>query len=487
VFITELIEKCPEAFLGKIKRKRKGFVPFSIKEEGIDLFIFVGFEKKILEHYPDKKIIFLEPDPGVMLGCDCKDVIFLSEDYTQVIKELVWKYALKKKQFFCHPEIDRAYFNKLKAFYEKTELGRHLSISDVSDFGIRAFRNICENLSFFSSMKNGKRLHHAFKDVPAVICGAGPSIKDQIQKIEKLKDKALIFAGGSALNVFAKEKTLPHFGGSVDKIAPFDKFKEHFGYLIPFFVQLRANAENLSLVNDPIVFGESNKNLFEVFLEECFSISSFSSGWCVGNFLTQVASFLGCDPIILVGMDFSYPKDQKYADSRKSSKPVVTQNDFIMAKAWVKEFANSSSNTVINASKSYGGDSKLIDMTLDQVIESVLTKTFDLSGMVHQKINQQENDLLIEEKKVLVRLLKSLNNCEKIINTFYKKNKLCREKLEQEIAYRYIISPIWNIFAPIIVSYSEDKKKRGFEKKIQETLFFQRIIKLYITEIARFV
>jgi hypothetical protein len=80
------------------------------------------------------------------------------------------------------------------------------------------FRNFIENSRFLSSSYYGNPLKGVFRNVPAVVCGAGPSLEESIATLKTLENKALLIAGGSAITALSYHGIMPHFGVAVDPI-----------------------------------------------------------------------------------------------------------------------------------------------------------------------------------------------------------------------------------------------------------------------------
>ncbi len=57
---------------------------------------------------------------------------------------------------------------------------------------------------------------NATHGTPAVICGAGPSLKASAPALKELERRALIFAGGSTLSALKSLGVIPHFGIALD-------------------------------------------------------------------------------------------------------------------------------------------------------------------------------------------------------------------------------------------------------------------------------
>ena len=65
--------------------------------------------------------------------------------------------------------------------------------------------------SFFAGGLKGK-----FKNIPAIICGAGPSLQSSIPLLKQLEDRALIIAGGSTIAALSNQGVQPHLGIALD-------------------------------------------------------------------------------------------------------------------------------------------------------------------------------------------------------------------------------------------------------------------------------
>lgn len=505
--LNTIIERFPQIapnllFSSKSLKRKAGvyFLPHRIEKE--DLIICLGIDESLYEKLQtwlssSKALVFLEEDKRVVLSLSEKilqdervKIHLIEGEDTRQIQKIVWEHISSEHFFVCHPELENQPIHKfVKEALYRYQLGKHLSISDVSDFGIKVFKNILHNHKSLEESKNGVGLENSFKKIPAIVCGAGPSLRDEIKKIKNIQNKALILAGGAALNVLAKEGIEPHFGGGVDKAAPFIKFQEHLGFLSPFFFQMRMSKENLSLIHhEPICFGEASGALFSKLLEENHSLKPFSSGWCVGNFLSQIAVFMGCDPIIFIGMDFSYTQGNKYGEgSDHYGNKRIVQKDFEMAIDFTESLAKKHQDRLfINASRPYEKSSFLKEFSFTEAFNKYLQKEFDLDGLIHQNI--QECKSVIFNESLLEKLQISFLECKKLLAEGIEKYLSIEKKLKEEFSFQYIISPIWQVYTPLIFSKIH-RENRGIKiekiKKIHEYLFFQRVIDIYIKEITR--
>lgn len=78
------------------------------------------------------------------------------------------------------------------------------------------FENLFLNFKRLPEVFWGNQLKNRFTDIPAIVCGAGPSLSKDIDYLYSLDNRALIFAGGSAITALSKHNICPHFGVAVD-------------------------------------------------------------------------------------------------------------------------------------------------------------------------------------------------------------------------------------------------------------------------------
>lgn len=245
-----------------------------------------------------------------------------------MISQIAW-FAVQKKM------------HAIGSFKEEITLhhtAANLLLSEAADFQNSILKNAKENNRPF---RRGLELKGAFKGIPALVIGAGPSLEKNAHLLRHFEDKALLFAGGTALNLIDVE---PHFAASIDANAPSDLFKKHPFKKTPFCYQARMNRENYSLLEgERILFPDGFSHAINWLYDE---EKPFDSGWTVGNFLTAIALHLGCSPIIFVGMDLCYQEGRKYAhlkidmpDNLIQQNGVWTQSDFLMAARWTEQLA----------------------------------------------------------------------------------------------------------------------------------------------------
>jgi hypothetical protein len=358
---------------------------------------------------------------------------------------------------------------------EKAHLAANLLLSDAADGGCFLAKHACSRKN--RPVRDGLKLRGAFSHIPAIIVGAGPSLEKNGHLLQSFQDKALIFAGGSALNRLTAE---PHLIASIDKEAPTREFKQHPFSETPFCFQSRMNPDNFSLVHgEAILFPDSHFR----FLNEG---DGFDGGWTVGTFLVSLATLMGCDPIILVGMDYCYKGGRKYAGGQAcqasnlveavaaDGSKVWTQPDWLMAKEWLEDWARGHpERRFLDATEGGLGFSLPIEPTLLSKISIDMKR--DLREIVHRAVMA----LSLAPPMDWESWKKSLEKCGKIAAAALFG---VEEEFEGEQAYETLLLPLWRIWSPVMIRALESDPHPD-KVKINRLLFFQQVIQEHLNAI----
>lgn len=384
-------------------------------------------------------------------------------------------------------------FFKFKEDFHYKALTVNFICSEFLHQSSAASRNLYKNLNRLDRTKIFSTPNSPFKNYPAIICGAGPSIEKQLPQLNELKDKALIFAGGSAVNALTSYGILPHFGGTVDpNEAQLDRMQKQHGYSVPFLFSSRTHREVLSKLHGELVYLPYEIGYYKIhtWIHEEFSITPIPShdGISIPHVLMSIATLLGCAPIIFVGLDRAFTNKQLYTPGiipeNQLSKIDPSSSKFLKEKdingeealtkwEWVAEakmqskFVYKHSETqFINATEGGLPIEGAQLMSLKDASSKYLRRSFDAEAKVHYFIQSiikpslSKNKLTSFFKKVnkslshtipltelmlnhLTRLIESLNKSEEgKVSVLARSIKASRKKLEEEPAYKYILSPL---------------------------------------------
>ncbi len=366
-------------------------------------------------------------------------------------KEIAWSFVMRKMAFIPLEEC-----TLFQEALKRHHLAAGLLLSEVADWGVTALRNARANQV---EHRLGMDLKGAFSGIPALIIGAGPSLRGQSPLIKEFERRALIFASSSALDALDVE---PHFAGAIDSTAP--PWKRRLDSQTPFCYQSRMNPNNLAFVDGPkLLFPDSSSSAINWLQGEEVL---FDGGWTVGNFLTAVAQHMGCDPIVFVGMDFCYVQQKKYANGDPQEMahlvqngPFLTQRDWIMAADWMQQLPG-----------------RLIDTSFDGML--ALPKRDLLSVLRECTV---EWDLRQKVQTTIARLPKlqsetrwpeweeSLQRCQHHA-----------DDLEQEPAYQHLLLPLWTVWRPVFAREVAVDPKQTLS--MHQRVFFQQVLQEHLQD-----
>lgn len=443
--------------------------------EGVEVLYVVGVglgyayeaAKTWLHDDCKRQLVFLEDDLSVLYHLfetplasalleDPQATIRYSKDLTddkQLSDWLCWDFVSKPIYVTALPSYMR-YRTELV-----TELGNKLgfdhhrlneAVEEYLDYGVSYFRNFYANVLSLHESYLGDGLFGQFANVPAVICGAGPSLQHALPLLGQLNGRALIFAGGSAINALNAAGQQPHFGAGVDPNSPqYQRYITQSAYEVPFFYRLRLNHQALQLLHGPRLYltgsgGYQTAALFEAALG--LEGEELDEGHNIVNFCTSIACALGCNPIIFVGLDLAYTGMKAYApgvvhqDSVDEQhivtnsgidraavmrtdvhgKPIYTLWKWIAESEWLSQFAAEHPDvTFLNCTGAGLGIAKVENREFARVIEEMALKQYDLEGMIWAAIQQSKlpEDTQDRLREVWEELDASLGRCVEKLGT----------------------------------------------------------------------
>lgn len=369
-------------------------------------------------------------------------------------------------------------------------------------FGCGYLQNFYPNVFLLPNSRPADKMYQRFKNVPAIICGAGPSLHKNLATLEKLKDRALIFAGGTAMNAVNANGFVPHFGIGIDPNPDqLTRLITNTAFEAPYFYRNRLNHDGLSLIHgDHLYVNGSVGYGITKWLEEKLDIAGpdVSEGCNVINFSLSIAAEMGCSPIILVGVDLAYSNEESYAPGvlnhpihmrRDHFKTKNTSEELIVRKdihglpvytlwKWVMEsywfsgyFSNHPSIQLINATEGGIGFFGIPNIPLEDVALNFLREQYDFSGLVHAEIQRCSMPPSVDRKTIFMRMKELLNGlevCENKITTILEQLDQCascsvdsddildsaalesRLSLQEEMAYIHFLKAFDEAFMRVL-------------------------------------
>lgn len=342
--------------------------------------------------------------------------------------------AAYKKKF-------RSRFYRLRLKLRRLSTVHHAIFQEEHYYNL-FFKNLLPNFQRMDLSFNGNGMEGRFEGIPAVICGAGPSLESDLKALRDLTGKGLIFAGGSAITALSNQGITPHFGVAIDpNFEEVHRFKASSAFELPLFYAARLHPKVFETFNGPHgylhtqtggpaeLWLEDQLNLKFPPLRAGFTLEALS----VTTTAIELAATLGCNPIILVGVDLAFTNNQAYTsgvvtspgaflkerqkETRASErlltrkdifgKPIHTLVKWVMESTAIATFAKKNPDIqLLNATSGGLGFEGVPNVCLSDMS---FPHPRDLYGMVHQMIETHPMPVSLSEiDRRLFSLKKSL-------------------------------------------------------------------------------
>ncbi|GIM45497.1 hypothetical protein DNHGIG_10460 [Collibacillus ludicampi] len=276
-------------------------------------------------------------------------------------------------------------------------------------FGDQWVRNILANLPDIMRAGRLEDLHNCFKDKPAILVSAGPSLNKNIHLLKDIGDRALIVCVDTAYRALQKEGIVPHLLITVDGSHLNYKHFEGVDYSnIPLVMEMSVHEEIVKHHKGPKAV-ICSINDFTPWLEEAFGDDlkalAMPTGGSVATTAFSVIEYMGCDPLIFVGQDLSYPGGQAYAagtrfenlstdeiQKRRELIPIkdiygndiFTTHDYLVYLKWFEGRMYSGKRTYINATEGGALYNGVKIMTLQEAIARYCREVLPIHEMMEK-------------------------------------------------------------------------------------------------------
>ncbi|NGX34143.1 MAG: hypothetical protein K1060chlam1_00492 [Candidatus Anoxychlamydiales bacterium] len=371
-------------------------------------------------------------------------------------------------------------FEILKENILKNSLINFFSTHD-SLYSHRLFKNFIKNLDKLKSSFLVNKFKDKFKNKPAIILGAGPSLNYSYEKLKTFSNKALIIAGGSAITSLTNQNIEPHLAVAIDpNFEEFKRLKDSVSFQAPILYSTRVNFGVFNTFNGPRGYIKAGIcSFFEVWLEKELEIlgkylktKPDNMAMSVTTICLSLAKLFGCNPIIIDGVDLAFSENKNYASSitqnnnldknqkdigdqpivlkDKNNKNVYSTLKWKIERDWLNIFAKKSKNTkFLNATKFGLQIDNFESGTYDFIEKKYLIEDFDFNGYIH---SLSQNYMLTQVKdynfeSLKLKLKNSFLRCQSYLKDIIKNDPeykaiLAKEEIKDEIAYKYFLLEI---------------------------------------------
>ncbi|NFS27798.1 motility associated factor glycosyltransferase family protein [Clostridium botulinum] len=301
---------------------------FGTGEHILELLKKISSTNKILIIEPDEKILIenilsnniediLKDDRVFVLNYEKGNMKkFLSSNIKDV--------EINNAKIVTYANYDKVYNKEYKEFSEEFIEFVNNSIIGINTslhFSKQYFKCFVRNINKIIGSTIINELKDKFKNMPAIIVSAGPSLEKNIDLLKDIQDKFIIITGGRTLKTLLDRGIKPNFACSVDPGDASYKVIEKALYSdVPLVFSEVSNHKMVEeytgkkIFFKDIDFRDITDNLLGT------EVDFLWQGGSVAHICISLAAYLGCDNIIFIGQDLAYTNNKYHAESASVSK-----------------------------------------------------------------------------------------------------------------------------------------------------------------------
>lgn len=425
------------------------------------IFLIFGFGtgehiKALRNKHKYNKIIVFEPNKNLgnyilslnwieedknleILCCETESMILKVSNYVEEYNLDDIKFGYFSKYDIYKIEIQE-FLKSIKELFINLRINRNTKMF----FCKRWFETLIKNIPYFVEGVPVDLYKDYYKNKPAIIVSAGPSLEKNIDQLKNLNNEFLIISGGRTL------KSLLNKGIKPDLLTVADAGQISYDLVKGYIEEADVPLLFYEGTNEDVVSKHKGNKIFfstSAFIDKICEtpISQFASGGSVAHSMTSCAILMGCNPIIFIGQDLAYTNDKKYSSISLNSdgsgdfedrcekndifvegidgKPIRTSLELnYFRTSFEKIIKENPEIEFINATEGGARIHGTNEMKLSEVIKKYKNNKLEAIQKLEYDINLKENAIKsLKEAKKSAKLI--CNKSEKILEILKKIKK----------------------------------------------------------------
>ena len=254
----------------------------------------------------DLSEVINHPKIELFVGKKPHDLFKLFSGYFQHFPEI--SHFLKNLKFVIMPSVHLVH----SEYYRKVVSSLIHSIMDLlHDLGndpydsVLGLKHILANIFPMIQDPGIVSFQNSFKGKPAILIGAGPSLNKNMHLLKEASHKALLVCVDAAFRPLLNSGIQPHLVANIERTKGQDAFFSNLNDLEEtFFVFCPVvHPSTYDAYHGPKIIAQRYKEPMKWL---GLNTGVLTGGPLIGNFAFDIAQYLGCDPIIMVGQDLSF-------------------------------------------------------------------------------------------------------------------------------------------------------------------------------------
>jgi hypothetical protein len=430
------------------------------------------------------------------------------------LQNVCWNTPYEKNKIVVSKKFLKNKEELVRDFYEVIKvINGSLAMIRGEFFGNRSLEvvnNIIFNSTKIPNSSLVMEMKGCCKGMPAVICGSGPSLDEQLELLKHYENDVVIFAGGTSLLKLCSSGITPNV------IAGLDPSSRECGryfyspyYEVPFCFKPRFNCKALDMTHNPLMyFGGTTGYKISSWIDQELEmpVSECKGGIFTTNTCISIAGILGCSSIILLGMDLSKPLDnykEKTLEEEVSNSSCIMKNSlgesvvshwqWASSLEWFVEYQNYYPHiNFINTSQKGLVIPGASIKTFEEAIKSSKRPQRDIQNMIYTAL-QQSSSFVKPERiyECLSKLKKEVDFTKEVTEKILEETQKHRAFSHENVIEGYFSasckkelkkmdnSLIYNLFLKVFDKYHNLFNKKEKSTKRDDSKEFDTIIKRY--------
>ncbi len=265
-----------------------------------------GIFKTALEHV-DLTELLHAPMVKILVGSDADVGAWC---YRYMLKTCVTVQVISYEPAFrVAPRVYRQKRDKELLPYTQNHMINHATANRLGPLFVRG---MLETIPHVARVPGVNRLHNLFVGKPAILIAAGPSLGKNVHYLKSAKNRAVLISADTVLGYLLARGIVPDFVVSVDPQE--ETYAKYRGVDIPREVALvfhpSCNAKIVKHFPGPKYVSATSMGIYQWLQEFWPDKGSLEQEvQCQVHLGFNLAQWLGCDPIIIVGHDLCYTDD----------------------------------------------------------------------------------------------------------------------------------------------------------------------------------
>ncbi|WP_313070605.1 motility associated factor glycosyltransferase family protein [Lacrimispora sp.] len=253
------------------------------------------------------------------LGDNIKLVYYQEDVVKQIFEETIDFKNLNNIFFYSFGNYSTLYKKEYDQLIEHLDWTIIKSASQVSlakRFKKIFIKNMIANLKIIPESTPIHRYLFTNTGVPAIVVSGGASLDKNMEDMKRYKDlvkNCFVITGSRTVDALIKNGIMPDMIVSVDPVnANFDMMKDHLDLKVPLAFYEYSNRYLLKNYQGEKIFISL---LLSRTIKGMEHLKAVYCGGSVSHACVDIASMLGCSPILLTGQDLAYTHEKHHADS----------------------------------------------------------------------------------------------------------------------------------------------------------------------------